>query len=222
MSSEELSAAYLCVRPLLQLPLDMRRELSNRLRTYHNQPPPKSIFSFVRDLPAGLTREHRLSCLQLLQPKTELQLEYFLEPNTQADDLRVTFPHGDSVDISDRFHAAQVDRTSKTTWKQFRESHFADVFMQHIDTVVFAARWAFPSYMQLMVKFNPEGKPLDIWVKYRFFESAYERLDLEYIKLEVDKVTLRWKEVWKPAAMTFEVIQKMPEDLGKMHREMVW
>lgn len=222
MSSEELPTSDPCLRPLLQLPLDLQQELSNRMRTYRHLPSPKPVFNFVQDLPAGLTREHRLSCLQLLQPKTELQLEYFLEPNTQPDNWGVTFPHRTSVDIFDRFGAAQVDRTAKTTWKQFRESHVADVFMQHIDTVVFAARWAMPSYMQLTVRFDREGGPLDIRVSYHFFKSAYERLDLEYIKLEVEKVTLRWKEVWKPAAMTFEVIQKMAKDLGKMHREMVW
>lgn len=217
MPSEEHPAT----NPFLQLPLGLRQELANRLRAHLRLPSPRPIFNFVQDLPAGLTREHRLNCLQLLQPKTQLQLEYFLESNTQPDDWGVTFPHMRTVYAFDRFGAARVDRTFKTTWKQFRESHVADVFMQHIDTVVFAARWAVPSCMQLMVKFDPDGRPLDIWVNYHFFETAYERLDLEYIKLEVEKVTLRWKEVWKPAAMTFEVIQKMAEDLGRMHRDLV-
>jgi len=196
------------------------QELSTHMRNYLLQPSPRPIFNFLESIP--FPRETRLHCLQKLQPVTELQLEYFLEPDTQPDDWRVTFPHINSVDIFDRFGAAQPDRDSKTTWKQFRESQVADVFMQHIDTVVFAARWAWPSYMQLMVKFDPQGGPLHTWIGYMFFKGAYERLDLEYIKLELERVTLRWKEVWKPAAMTFEVIQKMAEDLGKMHRELVW
>jgi hypothetical protein len=125
------------------------------------------------------------------------------------------------MDIFNRDAAAKVDRALKTTWRQFRESDVAELFMRHIDTVTFAAGWKTPSSMHVVVKFTPNG-PLRTSIVYNHFEEAYERLDLEYIKLELERVTRYWREGWKPAAMTYEVIHIMAADLKKMYNEMVW
>ncbi|KAI4754432.1 hypothetical protein E4T52_13423 [Aureobasidium sp. EXF-3400] len=205
MSTEMLSADPSTLFSSL-LTAELPQALFRPLFEYLNHSSPRPIFKFLQDLPSQYTREVRLRCLQLLLPRTELQLEYFLEPNTQPNDWRT---------------ATLVDRQSKTTWKTFRESRVADIFMQHIDTVTFTADWAKPSSMQLVVKFVPGGS-LRTSIVYNQFDVAYERLDLEYIQLELEKITIYWKDVWKPAAMTFEVIHTMAERLGRMHREMVW
>jgi hypothetical protein len=75
--------------------------------------------------------------------------------------------------------------------------------------------------MHVVVKFTPNS-PLRTSIFYNHFEEAYERLDLEYIKLELKRVTQYWRECWKPAAMTYEVIHIMAADLRKMYNEMVW
>lgn len=203
------------------LTAELPRALFRPLFEYLNHPSPRPIFKFLQDLPSQYTREVRLRCLQLLQPRTELQLEYFLETNTQPDDWCVTFPHLSLIDMFNRRTATLIDRQPKITWKQFREARVADIFMQHIDTVTFAADWAKPSCMQVIVEFVPGG-PLRTSIVYNQFDVAYERLDFGYIRLELEKITIYWKEVWKPAAMTLEVIHTMAERLRKMHREMVW
>jgi hypothetical protein len=220
MSTEMLSADPSTLFSSL-LTAELPQALFRPLFEYLNHPSPRPIFKFLQELPSQYTREVRLRCLQLLLPRTELQLEYFLEPNTQPNDWCVTFPHISLIDMFNRRTATLVDRQSKTTWKTFRESRVADIFMQHIDTVTFTADWAKPSSMQLVVKFVPGGS-LRTSIVYNQFDVAYERLDLEYIQLELDKITIYWKDVWKPAAMTFEVIHTMAERLGRMHREMVW
>jgi hypothetical protein len=162
-----------------------------------------------------------LQFLQTIQQKTELQLEYFLEPDTRPEDWGVTFANMILMDVFDRDAVALVARVEKITWKWFCESDVAEIFMRYIDTVTFAAGWDVPARMQVVVKFTPNA-PLRTSIVYNRFEEAYERLDLGYIKLEVEKVTRYWREVWKPNGMTFEVIHLMAADLGKMYREMVW
>jgi hypothetical protein len=204
-----------------QLPVYFPQELYDHLQTYFALPKPRPIFDFLHNTPSWFPRELRARYLGALQPRTELQVEYFLETETHADDWCVTFPNFKVMDIFDRDTAARVDRASKTTWRQFRESDVAELFMHHIDTVTFAADWNTPSRMHVVVKFTLNSH-LRTSIVYNHFEEAYERLDLEYIKLELKRVTQYWRECWKPAAMTYEVIHIMAADLRKMYNEMVW
>jgi hypothetical protein len=208
-------------RPQPPTALQQRRDLLTHLLRYHSLPPPRQIFHFLHNLSQRVPLDLQSRLLRLLQPRTELQLEYFLEAETHADDWCVTFPDLSLIDIFDRDAAAKVNRASKTTWRQFRESDVAEPFMQHIDTVTFAADWNTPSRMHVVVKFTPNS-PLRTSIFYNHFEEAYERLDLEYIKLELKRVTQYWRECWRPAAMTYEVIHIMAADLRKMYNEMVW
>jgi hypothetical protein len=221
MSIQLLTASPRPPRWFPNLDFDRCRLLLKHLQRYFALPTPRPIFHFLHSLPREVTRDIRSSWLQLLQPRTELQVEYFLEQDTHSDDWCVTFPDLKLIDMFDRDAAAKVDRASKTTWRQFRESDVADVFMRHIDTVTFAADWERPSRMHVVVKFTPDS-PLRTSIVYNQFEKAYERLDLEYIKLELKRVTQYWREGWKPAAMTYEVIHIMAADLRKMYNEMVW
>jgi hypothetical protein len=150
-----------------------------------------------------------------------LQLEYFMEPDTHPEDWCVTFPNVVLMDMVDRDAVAGVARADKITWKRFCGSDVAEMYMRYIDTVTFAARWNAPARMHVVVKFTPNA-PLCTSIVYNHFGKAYERLDLEYIKLKVESVTRYWRDVWKPNTMTFEIIHLMAADLGKMYREMVW
>jgi hypothetical protein len=180
------------------------------------------IFSFLESVLAEESNHHtRLQFLQTLQLRTELQLEYFLESDTDPEDWGITFPNMILMDVFDRDAVASVARADKITWKHFCGSDVAKIFMRYIDTVTFAAGWDVPARMQVVVKFTPNA-PLRTSVVYNRFEEAYERLDLEYIKLELGRVTRYWRHGLKPNAMTFEVIHFMAADLEKMYREMVW
>jgi hypothetical protein len=180
------------------------------------------IFSFLESVSSKAFSHHtRLQFLQTIQPRTELQLEYFMEPDTHPEDWCVTFPNMVLMDTFNRDAVAEVARADKITWKRFCRSDVAEIFMRYIDTVTFAAAWNTPARMHVVVKFIPNA-PLRPSIVYNHFGKAYERLDLESIKLKVESVTRYWREEWKPNAMTFEVIHLMAADLGKMYKEMVW
>ncbi|CAD0093428.1 unnamed protein product [Aureobasidium vineae] len=206
---------------------NLRRELINHQRKH-----PRlwsgiliPIFHFLDDLPSEIPRSTRLKWLQKLCPYAELQTEYFLEPHTQPDDMGVTFPVLDSnahrTKTSARYAAALCERMSKPTWKQFCESSVAPLFMQHIDTVTFAARMKTPSYFYVVVNFDAEAS-IHLEGSFFGFEDAYERLDVEYIKQEVERVARNWAARYKDTAMTFDVVEMMAGELRKMYQEMVW
>jgi hypothetical protein len=180
------------------------------------------IFTFLESAFSKPFSHHtHLQFMQNIQPKTELQLEYFMEPDTQPEDWCATFPNMRFMDTFDRNAVAEIARADKITWERFCGSDVAELFLRYIDTVTFAAAWDEPARMHVVVKFTPDA-PLRTSIVWNHFGKAYGRLDVEYIKLKVESVSRYWREVWKPDALTFEVIHLMAADLGKMYREMVW
>ncbi|CAD0112861.1 unnamed protein product [Aureobasidium uvarum] len=180
------------------------------------------IFHFLDNLPAEIPRSTRSKWLQRLCPYTELQIEYFLEPHTQPDDMGVTFLDVDRypTKTNARHAAALCERISKPTWKQFCQSSVAPIFMQHINTVTFAAGMKSPSYFYVIVKFDAEH-PICLEIKFFGFESAYERLDVEYCTQELERVATIWEAKYRDTAMTFDVIESMAGELRNMYQEMV-
>ncbi|KAI5258680.1 hypothetical protein E4T42_00610 [Aureobasidium subglaciale] len=187
------------------------------------------VFRFLADLPRSRFPEDLvLACLNTLLPKTELQLQHWFEPDSKPDDWAITFPElyllSRRNDVNKRYLVGSQPRHLKLTWKEFRESHVAKVYMRHTNTVTLATRMKSPSYMYVIAKFYPSsiGKPsVKFETDYYGFENAYCRLDVEYIKMRVERILLVWKEVWKPTKMTFDVIETMAEDLRKMNEELI-
>ncbi|CAD0091132.1 unnamed protein product [Aureobasidium mustum] len=223
--SAQLQRARRSTRHSYRRSIALERELEDHLQRYsasHGVSIP--TFDFLNSLPPEVSLDSRSRFLRALLPKTELQLDHFLDSDSAFDDMDVTFPNFDLFDtnVHARLDARLFEQHPKTTWKQFCDSTVHSVFMKHIDTVTFSMRMKKPSRMYVTTKFDGDGPLLDMGFEGFRLGDAYDRLDDEYIEIEFDELVIRWKEAWKPAAMTPEVIETMAADLRKMYKEMRW
>lgn len=202
------------------------RELEEHLQRYrqsHGVPIP--AFHFLNRLQREISHDTRSRFLKALLPETELQIEHtLLNPTSALDEMGVTFPDFElfMTEESVRRAAASCRRRSRPTWKQFRESSIASMFMQHVDAVTFSIRMRAPSYMYLTAKFDGNGPLIKTEAKGHRIKQAYNRLDCEYIEMEFEKLMIRWTESWKPATLTFEVIETLALELRRMYQNMRW
>lgn len=181
------------------------------------------VFHFLKNLVSGTSIDTRLKFLQRVLPKTELQIEYLLCPDSGPDEMAVTFPNLEYFEPKSRARnaAASIERRLKTTWGEFCESNVTSLLMQHINSVTFSMEMKKSSIVYVTAHFDGNGPLLRTEIGSVGLEDAYDRLDREYIELELNKRMISWTEAWKPTAMTFNVIELMATDLRITYQEMV-
>ncbi|KAG9551355.1 hypothetical protein KCU71_g14449, partial [Aureobasidium melanogenum] len=203
----------------------LTQELDDHQQRYPDlwDTPTIPIFHFLNNLSSETSLDTRLKYLQVLLPNAELQVEDLLDPDSGPDDMAVTFPDFDYFRQKSRARhaAASCERLLKTTWEEFGTSVVTSVLMQHIDTVTFSMKMKEPSIVCVTAHFDGKGRLLRTEVDSIGLEDAYDRLDREYIELEINKRAILWTEAWRPPAMNFDVIELMATDLRRMYQEMV-
>ncbi|KAH0012287.1 hypothetical protein KCU78_g9755, partial [Aureobasidium melanogenum] len=203
----------------------LTRDLDDHQQRYPDlwDTPTIPIFHFLDNLSSETSIDTRLKYLQVLLPNTEMQVEYLLDPDSGPDDMAVTFPDFEYFRPKScaRYAAASYDRLLKTTWEEFGESNVTSVLMQHINTVTFSMKMKEPSTIYVTAHFDGNGRLLRTEVDSIGLEDAYDRLDREYIELEINKRMVLWTEVWKPTAMNCYVIELMATDLRRTYQRMV-
>ncbi|KAI4735960.1 hypothetical protein E4T50_13532 [Aureobasidium sp. EXF-12298] len=173
----------------------LTRDLDDHQQRYPElwDTPTIPIFHFLDNLASETSIDTRLKYLQVLLPNTEMQVEYLLDPDSGPDDMA----------------------------EEFGISNVAPVLMQHINTVTFSMSMKEPSTIYVTAHFDGNGRLLRTEVDSIGLEDAYDRLDREYIELEINKRVVLWTEVWKPTAMNCYVIELMATDLRRTYQRMV-
>lgn len=78
-----------------------------------------------------------------------------------------------------------------------------------------------PSVVYVTAHFDGNGPLLRTEIVSIGLGDAYDRLDREYIELEINKRAILWTQAGRPTVMNSDVIEMMATDLRRTYQEMV-
>ncbi|THY09514.1 hypothetical protein D6D03_00313 [Aureobasidium pullulans] len=191
-------------------------------------PETETVFEYLsQPLLAQASASDRLAILQMLLPKTELQLEYWFNSDSNPHNWAITFPHlvhegSKAHDTMRRYFKTIDQRHLKLTWKEFCASSVKDTFFQHTNTVTFAVRLRGPAYMYVIATFESDTLPT---FEAEFFEleECFITLDADYIREQVEMKLEKWStDFLEPISLSTGLIEAMVDDLREMKDGGCW